>query len=132
VSYGGLVAGLWLAVFCWFVFPSLRRWVPFAAAAGVLLLGAWMLWRESPYITPCYAGLAVASGVVGLATRRLEFQGAAAAGGAVLAGFKRGSWIPDTSIGWGLVLLGTGFVLLTAGVWINLQISRGRPRVQHP
>jgi len=131
-AYGGLVAGLWLAAGCWMVFPTLRRWVPIAATAGLLALGTWMLWRDLPGIGLGYAGLAVAAAGFGIAFRRPEFQGVGAAGGSVLAVFKHAAWIPSTSIGWGFLLLGAGFLLLSAGVAVNLLLARGRARAAGP
>ncbi|HVR85228.1 MAG TPA: hypothetical protein VMU54_13005 [Planctomycetota bacterium] len=131
-SYGGLMSGLWLAVGSWFVFPGLRRWVPIGATAGVLVLGAWMLWQGVPGIAIGYVGLAVSSAGIGLACRRLDFQGAGFAGGAVLAAFKHAAWIPSSSLGWGILLLSGGFVFLSAGVLVNLLLARGRPPVETP
>jgi hypothetical protein len=132
VGYGGLMAGLWLAVGSWFLFPALRRWVPIVATVGVLTLGAWLLWRGVPGIVIGYVGLAVASAGVGLACRRLDFQGAGFAGGTVLAAFKHSAWIPSSSLGCGILLLSAGFAFLSAGVLVNLLLARGRARVETP
>ncbi|HZE99717.1 MAG TPA: hypothetical protein VE981_22110 [Planctomycetota bacterium] len=132
LEYGGLLAGLWLAVACWLVFPGLRRWVPFAAAAAVLLLGGWMVWHEVPGIGLGYGAFAVASVGTGFALRRVEFHGAGVAAGSVLAGFRHGAWVPASSLGWGILLLAAGFVFLSAGVLVNLLLARRRPRVETP
>jgi hypothetical protein len=131
-SYAGLMSGLWLAAGSWIVFPALRRWIPIAATAGVLALGAWMLWRGVPGIAIGYVGLAVSSAGIGLACRRLDFQGAGFTGGAVLAAFKHAAWIPSSSLGWGILLLTGGFVFLSAGVLVNLLLARGRSRTEAP
>jgi hypothetical protein len=132
IGYGGLAAGLWLAVGGWVVFPSLRRWVPMAATILVLGIGAWMLWRELPGAVFAYGGLAATAAGVGIAARRPEFLGAGISGGAVLAAFKHGSWIPASSAGWGVLLLAAGFVFLTVGVGVNLLLARHRARADAP
>ncbi len=132
LGYGGIVAGLWLAVGCWLLFPLLRRWVPTVTLLAVLLIGAWMLWREVPGISYCYGGLMAGAVGVGVAFKRIEVQGAGIGAGAVLAAFKHGSWIPTSSIGWGVLLLAAGFVFLSAGVMVNLLLARRRPRVVTP
>ena len=131
-AYGGIVAGLWLAVTCWLVFPTLRRWVPFAATVAVLALGAWMVWRNVPGIGASYGAFAAAAVGIGLALRRFEFQGAGVVAGATLAAFKHGSWIPNSSIGWGILLLAAGFLFLSVGVAVNLLLARNRSRVESP
>jgi hypothetical protein len=132
LAYGGIVAGLWLAVGCWLLFPLLRRWVPVAASVAVFALGAWMLWRDLPGTGFWYGGFAAGSIGLGFAFRRLEIQGTGYGAGAVLAAFKHGSWIPSTSLGWGILLLAAGFVFLSAGVMVNLLLARRRPRVEAP
>jgi hypothetical protein len=128
IAYGGIAAGLWLAIGSWIVFPSLRRWVPVAATILVLGIGAWMLWRELPGAIFACGGLAATAAGVGIAVRRPEFLGAGISGGAVLAAFKHGSWIPASSVGWGVLLLTAGFVFLTVGVGVNLLLARHRSR----
>jgi len=128
IGYGGVAAGLWLAVGGWVFFPSLRRWVPVAALVCVLGIGAWMLWREFPGAVFAYGGIAATAAGVGIAARRAEFLGAGISGGAVLAAFKHDSWIPASSIGWGVLLLAAGFVFLTVGVGVNLLLARYRSR----
>lgn len=132
LSYGGIVAGLWLAVGCWLLFPLLRRWVPFATLLAVLALGAWMMWRGIPGINFCYGGVTAVAIGLGFSFKRIEYQGAGLGAGAVLAAFQHGSWIPTSSIGWGILLLGAGFVFLSAGVMVNLLLARRLPRVEAP
>jgi hypothetical protein len=131
-AYGGLLAGLWLAAGSWFILPALRRWVPIAATVGVLAFGSWMLWRDVPGIAMGYGGVVVGAAGIGFRCRRLDFQGAGIAGGAVLAAFKHATWIPSSPIGWGVLLLAAGFVFLSVGVLVNLLLARGRTRVESP
>jgi hypothetical protein len=124
VGYGGLVAGTWLAVTSWVLFPSLRRWVPFAATVAVLALGGLMTWDDVSGAAIGTGTLAAGSIGVGFVLRRLEFQGAGLASGSVLAALKYESWIPHSALGWGTALLAAGFLLLAGGVAINLLVVR--------
>jgi hypothetical protein len=126
LAYGGVVAGLWLAVASWLLFPELRRWVPFAATACVLALGAWMVWRGVPGIVVGYGAFAAGTVGFGFALRRVEFQGAGLASATLLAALKHGAWIPQTPGGWGVTLVAAGFLFLSAGVAINLLLARRR------
>jgi hypothetical protein len=126
LAYGGVLAGLWLAVASWILFPELRRWLPFAATACVLALGAWMVWHGSPGIVAGYGAFAMGSVGFGFAVRRVEFQGAGLASGSLLAALKHDTWIPRTPGGWGLTLVAAGFLFLSAGVAINLLLARRR------
>jgi len=126
-AYGAVVAGTWLAVATALLFPGLRRWVPFAATLGVLAVGGWMVWREVPYMVVGYGGFAAASLGVGVALKRMEFQGAGMASGGLLGALKYESWIPTSGGGWGVMLLAAGFLFLTAGVVVNLLLVRRRP-----
>jgi hypothetical protein len=91
-----------------------------------------MLWHDVPGIAFGYGGLAAASTGIGFAFRRWDFHSAGVAGGSVLAAFKHAAWIPASSLGWGILLLAAGFVLLSAGVLVNLLLARGRVRVESP
>ena len=124
-AYGGIVAGLWLAVTTWALFPHLR-WVPFAATVAVLALAGAMTWDGVVGSSIVFAALAASSIGAGFALRRVEFQGAGLASGTALAALKYDSWIPHTGSGWGVVLVAAGFLLLTGGVAINLLLARGR------
>ena len=130
VAYGGLVAGLWLAVTTWVLFPALRRWVPFAATVAVLALGGAMTWDGVAGSSIGFGALAVSSIGAGFVLRRLEFQGAGLASGMVLAALKYDSWIPHSAGGWGAALVAAGFLLLTGGVALNLLLARGRSIVR--
>ncbi len=126
LAYGGIVAGTWLAVATAILFPGLRRWVPFAATLAVLALGGWMAWSEVPGMVVGCGGFAAASLGVGLALKRFEFQGAGMASGGVLGFMKYESWVPSSTMGWGVLLLAAGFLFLTAGVAVNLLLARRR------
>jgi hypothetical protein len=125
LPYGALVAGIWLAVTSWVFFPGLRRWVPFAATVLVLALAGWMSWEGLAGSTVGCGTLAASAIGIGVALRRVEFQGAGFASGAVLAALKYESWVPQSAGGWGLALVLAGFLLLAAGVAINLMLARG-------
>lgn len=124
-AYGGIAAGLWLAVASALLFRELR-WVPLASIVGVLALGSWMTWHDMPGIVMCYSLMSATSFGVGLATRRTDFQGTGLASATVMAGLKHGAWIPATSKGWGIALLAAGFLFLSAGVAVNLLLARRR------
>jgi hypothetical protein len=130
LSYGAVVAGIWLAVATAILFPALRRWVPFAATVAVLAIGGWMLWREVPGMVVGYGGFAAATIGVGVALKRIEFQGAGMASGGLLGAMKYESWIPVSAKGWGMMLLAAGFLFLTAGVAVNLLLGRRRAPVE--
>src|SRR6185503_3439892 len=83
-AYGGIVAGLWLAVTTWALFPHLR-WVPFAATVAVLALAGAMTWDGVVGSSIVFAALAASSIGAGFALRRVEFQGAGLASGTALA-----------------------------------------------
>jgi hypothetical protein len=124
VPYGGLVAGIWLAITTWVFFPELRRWVPFAVTMAVLALAAYMAWENVPGSTIGAGTLAASAFGVGIALRRVEFQGAGLASGSVLALMRYDAWIPHSALGWGVALVAAGFLLLAGGVAINLLIVR--------
>lgn len=125
VAYGGLVAGTWLAITAWVLFPDLRRWVPFAATMAVLALAAFMAWENVPGSTIGSGALAASTIGVGIALRRVEFQGAGLASGSLLAAIRYESWIPHSAVGWGVALLAAGFLFLAGGVAVNLLLARG-------
>ena len=125
--YGLLVLGTWLAGWSWVFFPELRRWVPFAATAGVLALGAVMLHRQPAALAPWYAATAAAAFGVGTTFRMKPFQWAGLAGFGPLAVEMRARWVPQTGGGWGVALLVAGFLFLCAGVAFNLLLAR-RPQ----
>lgn len=127
-AYAGIIAGLWLAVASWILFPSLRPWVPFAATVGVLALAEWLAWREVRGMdVGCGAFSAAALGA-GFALKRMEFKGAGLASSGLLAAMRYDSWIPMSAKGWGVLLLAAGFVFLSAGVAVNLLLARRRER----
>jgi hypothetical protein len=126
-GYGAMVSGLWLAAAAWLFFPELR-WVPFAATAWTLLIGAGMVRFNAPGIDLGYGAVALGTLGIGVLTRRVGFQAAGATSGAVLAAFHHGAWVPASALGWGILLLSAGFVFLSAGVAVNLLLARGRPR----
>src|SRR5204862_8163196 len=98
VAYGGLVAGIWLAITTWVFFPALRRWVPFAATIAVLALVAFMAWENVPGSTIGTGALAASTIAVGIALRRVEFQGAGLASGSLLAAMRYDTWIPHSAV----------------------------------
>lgn len=124
VAYGGLVAGIWLAVTTWVLFPALRRWVPLAATVAVLALGGYMTWDGVAGSAIGYGALSASALGAGLALRRVDFQGAGLASGTILAGLKYEAWIPHSTGGWGVALVAAGFVLLAGGVALNLLVGR--------
>jgi hypothetical protein len=124
LGYGGLVAGLWLAVSAWVLFPVLRRWVPFGATIAVLALAGAMTWDGVPGSSAGFGALATCAVTAGVMLKRLEFQGAGLASGTALAALKYDSWIPHTAGGWGFALVAAGFLLLAGGVALNLLVVR--------
>ena len=124
MAYGGLVAGIWLAVTAWVLFPALRRWVPFGATIAVLALAGAMTWDGIPGSPVGFGALATCAVGAGFALRRIEFQGAGLASGTALAALKYDSWIPHSAGGWGVALVAAGFLLLTGGVALNLLVGR--------
>jgi hypothetical protein len=125
VPYGAIVAALWLGAWSWTLFPELRRWLPCAAAVGALAVGAGLLWREPALTAPWFGTASVAIAGVGFARRMRPLQVTGLSGAALLAVATRSHYAPDTTLGWGVVLLALGFALLGAGVAFNL---RGAPR----
>ncbi|HVE40508.1 MAG TPA: hypothetical protein VNM14_11500 [Planctomycetota bacterium] len=128
-GYGAMVAGLWLAAASWLFFPEFRR-VPFAATVWTLAVGAGMVRFDVPGIDLGYGAVALGTLGIGVLIRRVEFQAAGVSSGAVLAAFHHGAWVPATALGWGILLLSAGFVLLSAGVAVNLLLARGRPPLE--
>jgi hypothetical protein len=127
LGYGAMVSALWLAGSSWLFFPE-QRWMPFAATAACLAVGAVMIGADAPGIEIGYGSVAAGSVAVGFLLKRFDFQAAGLASGALLAAFRRGAWVPGSALGWGVLLLSAGFVFLTAGVAVNLLLARRRPR----
>jgi hypothetical protein len=128
-AYGSMVAGLWLAGSSWLIFPRFR-WVPFAATAWSLVVGAGMVAFHVPGIEIGYGAVAAGTLGIGVLLKRYEFQAAGAASAALLAAFRHGAWVPGTGLGWGILFLSAGFFFLSAGVAVNLLLARGRSRVE--
>jgi hypothetical protein len=129
VPFGVLLMGTWLACWSWLIFPELRSWVPFASSAGVLALGAVLLWHDPSSLALWYGASGGATLGVGLAVRKREFLGEGAGALGWLAIAMRGGWMPRTSGSWGIALLVAGFVLLSGGVALNLVVASRRSAV---
>jgi hypothetical protein len=125
LAHGGIAGAVWLGTLSWLLFPELRRWLPCAAAAGALAIGAVLLWRDPGETAPWFAATAIGVTVIGFVLRRRSFQAVGLAGVALLAVAMRGHYAPATPLGWGVLLLGCGFLFLGVGVAVNL---RGAPR----
>lgn len=123
VPFGILLSGIWLACWSWRLFPELR-WVPFAAAAGVLAVGAALLWRDPLPLSPWYAATAATAAGAGFALGRRELQAAGLASLVPLAAATRAWWLPQTAGGAGVALVAAGFLLLSAGIALNLILAR--------
>jgi hypothetical protein len=101
---------------------------------AVLALASYMAWNKVPGSTIGTGALAVSTIGAGIALRRFEYQGAGLASGALLTLMKYESWIPQSTLGWGIALLAAGFLLLLGGVAVNLLIVRrlGPARAPEP
>lgn len=131
-SFAVLLAGGYLAVTSWILFPALRKWVGTATLGGILFVGAWMIWRGIPGTPWVYGTLALAAIGAGWALGKIDLLAAGLAGAAALGSLKANSLRPGSPAGWGFLLLAAGFVLLSVGVAINLWISRRAARLSQP
>ncbi len=130
VPYAAVAGAAWLGVWSWPLFPELRRWLPGAAATGALTVGAVLLWREPGVTAPWFGAASLLAACLGSALRVRSLQAIGLAGAALLAVATRSHYAPSSALGWGVVLLFLGFLLLAAGIALNLRGGRRSGRGQ--
>ena len=57
--------------------------------------------QHAPYSIETTSTICAAALGIGILVRRVGFQAAGAASGAVLAAFHHGAWVPTSTLGWG-------------------------------